>query len=147
MTEHEVHLRGGEAVARRPGLLSRVHQASALDLGPEAGHPLLHPLLVAGDALPEPLELVPVGLQTDAEHADPRPRRGPAAGDDRISRRNCHQKSKSSMLPLLKRVGGPRMISPFAPIVRDPSLPALNFSPSAPLIWPEARAAAAYPAR
>jgi hypothetical protein len=53
------------------------------------------------------------------------------------------QKSNLSMLPASNLVGGPRITSPFAPTVRSPSLPAVNFSPSAPVIRPDASAAAA----
>ena len=48
---------------------------------------------------------------------------------------------------LLNVVSGPSTISPFAPIVYSPRRPALNFSPSLPVIRPEASAAAAWPAR
>src|SRR5690242_18306722 len=51
------------------------------------------------------------------------------------------------MLPASKTVGGPSTMTPPAPTVYSPSLPALNFSPSAPVIWPEASAAPAYAAR
>jgi hypothetical protein len=47
------------------------------------------------------------------------------------------------MLSLLKRCGGPSTISPLAPILRVPSLPALNDSPSLPVIMPDASEAAA----
>ena len=48
-----------------------------------------------------------------------------------------------SMFSAVKTVGGPRTTSPSVPIVYSLSLPALNFSPSAPVIWPDASDAAA----
>src|SRR5262245_34818444 len=50
------------------------------------------------------------------------------------------QKSNLSMLLASNTVGGPRTISPSLPMVYLPSLPAVNVSPSAPVIWPEASA-------
>jgi hypothetical protein len=47
------------------------------------------------------------------------------------------------MLAASNVVGGPRMTSPLLPMVRLPSLPASNDSPSLPVIVPEARFAAA----
>ena len=51
------------------------------------------------------------------------------------------------MLAEVKTNGGPSRTVLSAPIVNVPSLPALNVWPWVPLIWPEANATAAYPAR
>ena len=60
MAEHEVDLRGGEAVARRARGLLGVHQPGGDDVAAELRHALLDAALVALDALLEPLELGPV---------------------------------------------------------------------------------------
>src|SRR4030095_1978603 len=58
-----------------------------------------------------------------------------------------HQKSNWSMLLASNTVGGPSTTTLCSPIVYSPSLPALNFSPVLPGIWPEGSAAPAYAAR
>jgi hypothetical protein len=90
VAEHEVDLRGGEAVPRLARLGGRVHQSRADHVGPQLAHPRLDALLIALDAVAEPVELVPVGLEPDPEDPDPRARRGPGPGDDRADRRVGH---------------------------------------------------------
>ena len=59
--------------------------------------------------------------------------------------RRC-QKSYLSMLSALKRTGSPTTTVLFSPIVRSPRFPAVNFSPTSPLIAPLSSAAPAYAA-
>ena len=66
MAEHEVDLRGGEAVARLAARLLAVDEPGRDDLAAELGDALLDAPLVALDALLEPVELRPVCGQAAA---------------------------------------------------------------------------------
>ena len=78
VAEHEVDLGGGEAVARLARGLRGVHEPGGHDLAAELADALLDAPLVALDALLQARELGPVGVEADAEDADPRAGRGSA---------------------------------------------------------------------
>src|SRR6185369_1305043 len=70
---------------------------------------------------------------------------GPTGGRSAPTRPD--QKLNWSMLPELNVNGFPSSTVASLPTVNSPSLPALNLSPSLPVMMPEARAAPAYAAR
>ena len=132
VAEHEVDLRGREAVARLAARSARVDEPGGDDVPAERADALLDAALVALDPLAEARELRPVGVQADPEHPDAGARRM-VVGDAS----STTQKSKSSTLSFVNVVSGPSTISPSTPIVYSPSRPASNFSPSLPVIRPE----------
>ncbi len=132
-----------------PGLLGH-HRGPVDDVGDRAhGDPggagdLLDPDRPAHPGTPVVLGRAPRLRRTGLSPSPPvRPaaRRSDAPLSGVPSARSS-QKSKSSMFPLSKTVGGPRTTSPSWPAVYSPSFPAVNFSPSFPVICPEERAAA-----
>ncbi len=69
--EDRLHAFAQEALRRRAGRLGAVHQAGIHHLHPQGGKPSGDVVLVAGEAFLQSRELRPVGIQADAEQADP----------------------------------------------------------------------------